>query len=698
MVTMPKRVTLITRHTDFTIDAKTALERDNAFVVNAFASAQNALAFLQDVPQDLVVIDFTVRDMSGEKLIAQIRAKQPDIGIIVAPNHTSVIEIVKSLNVQAIIDLPLPIRQFLRLLNNAYNEMYQAQGDTNALPTLQGEASVFADSATLHLGDTQRTEALLAEQNDQNEQSEALFRKLAAEEPPMPEFEESATVRDLITNMLVLELNQSLSEVVQTESGALAETPILSEDSRRILATQILETAMDTSTPVNALMNKLRERMSDNSLPESERWVREPDFLGNLPPLNDEPLEYTSPTTTFNDVQALPNTSDMDTDRLAPITRSRPVIEGDFPSLDEMVDSSSTSAHILTTVPTLATPAPNEALPNEAPDELKVDELPPHPQTVMPTSAPATLTQTTLPTQMAVTLTQMSLETTADAIILTYGEEIIAYSGKIPLAELDEFRSQFTHVWSSDDQKTRFRWLNLPSNGIDYLLYSLPTENDFTLSLLFAGMMPITAIRRQGKRLSEALASVPLPRPVKPPLDPIVNLPDTPEAIAEDSLMVQVDEEVEDDIAQEVEQPVDAESTPEAEVEAEIIEAVAPIPQLALKPYSFAWLLRDPHAQLSDKTALVLIKGLDVQLSQMGWKIHDVSVYEDFVYLRVDAPQDAPPSQLIREVMRYSAELAHSDNPKLDPLSLWADSYLVIPSDREVGLEEMQDFINFVRS
>ena len=52
------------------------------------------------------------------------------------------------------------------------------------------------------------------------------------------------------------------------------------------------------------------------------------------------------------------------------------------------------------------------------------------------------------------------------------------------------------------------RWVTAQNSGKDYMLYSRRTEDDFTLSLIFAGTTPLRDIRRQGQRLV---------RPVWPP-------------------------------------------------------------------------------------------------------------------------------------------------------------------------------------
>ena len=57
--------------------------------------------------------------------------------------------------------------------------------------------------------------------------------------------------------------------------------------------------------------------------------------------------------------------------------------------------------------------------------------------------------------------------------------------------------------------EVRIRFITAQDSGKDYMLYSRRTEDDFTLSLMFAGTTPLRDIRRQGQRLVDALVAVP---------------------------------------------------------------------------------------------------------------------------------------------------------------------------------------------
>jgi DNA-binding NarL/FixJ family response regulator len=668
MSDVPKRILLITRHVDFSIRAKDALEREGNYVVNAFASASNALASIQSTPHDVVVVDFTVRDMNGERFITQLRTRQPDIGIIVAPSHTSVEELVKSLNVQAMVNLPMPTRQFLQLIDQAIRTMYEAQGSTASDKSVVNLSS----EPVSKLDDTNRNEQIEADE----ERSRQVFQRLSAEEPPMPDFEESATIRDVISNILPEEVETSLEKALE-QVGSVEDLQETQEDSRNQLAVQLLETAMDTSTPVNKVIRRAIEMMSESKLPNSERYLREPDFLPDelFPINNSEVLEYTALTTVAHPVEMSNVDSDMDTDKIVPTVRSRPLSQRDLDFFDNLrfEASAETPAIIpnedterimgIIQAPLIGGEAEQEAVPLDSATLAEIIAPPP------PITANESYTA-----QLALSLTEMSLETTADALILSRQGGYVT-SGKLSREELQEIEGQFLEEWNDPNKQTRVKFVNLSSTGSDYMLYSIRSENGFTLSLLFAGVMPISSIRRQGKRLVDALATVPEPPAPEAPVEALV--PSSGEEIIPSLIKAE-------------------EPAPEPTSILPIAEDS--IPTLELLPYSFAWITRDDSIQLTAEMAQSIVTGMDIQLIRAGWKIYNIDVYEDFIYLRVDAPKTTPVTQLIRDLMRVSADIVHGLTSNIIPNMLWSDSYFILNSERLVDIEEIQQFIDFARS
>jgi REP element-mobilizing transposase RayT len=130
---------------------------------------------------------------------------------------------------------------------------------------------------------------------------------------------------------------------------------------------------------------------------------------------------------------------------------------------------------------------------------------------------------------------------------------------------------------------------------------------------------------------------------------------------------------------------------------AEIAPVAPPIDESQLNAYSYVWLLNDPEAHITDAVAQAINAGLRIQLQERGWKINSLQVHEDFVYLYVAVPGDAPSHEILRDLKRRSADIAHAQNPDLTPQMLWADAYLILAPGRELQTEEILEFINFQR-
>jgi hypothetical protein len=60
-------------------------------------------------------------------------------------------------------------------------------------------------------------------------------------------------------------------------------------------------------------------------------------------------------------------------------------------------------------------------------------------------------------------------------------------------------------------------------------------------------------------------------------------------------------------------------------------------------------------------------------------------------------PGDEPAQSLIRNLQRRAAKIAATQQPKLDPETLWAESYFILSPGRLLNIQEVQQYINFYR-
>lgn len=685
---MVTRVLILTQNVAYSMQTAGALEKPGAFRVVPFTSGDNALTHLRAHPQDVMLVDVTLPGLDAAAFVQEARETQPDIAIIVMPDVDVARRLMMELGLHGIIDFSWTARKLVPLIKEAQRQVYEAQPGTARVktiredeetsriepvaapepPVFQPEEVLKSDPMEVIIFDEQGQTRLEipAEMQQQGQlfqeadKAVDIFQKLAAEEPPMPSFEESGTIRDLKAAMSDADSISRMAatfneEATKPQPAADDEPP--SEDSQSIPAAVILASATDDSTPLDSFsldefLARIQEQMPDTGrtiqpLPswvaESEKYVREPDFLpDDLALLSaSQPLEYTATTTTPSEAQQPEaDIGQLETEVSEPIVHSRPATPED---LTLPAPETAAAPEPETMVEESATTTPGEIRPETGRiPAAPVEVVPPQKQFIHVAPGDDYVAR------LAVTLTQVSLELAAEATVLARSGQMVAYAGLLPMEDIDEIRDTIAGDWEASPAQGRIRFITLQSSGKDYMLYSRGVEGGFTLSMIFSGTQQLQRIRRQGKRLAEALAAV----PSVPPAEAI--------RPAEDEYPLEETET----------------GTPE--------------------PLTFVWLLRNPDTTLDNETMQALVRGLDVQLTRKGWQIRTLDVHEDYIYLFADVPAVLPTTERIRELMRRSGEIVRKHQPALETTRLWADSYLVLTPGRELRQEEIQDFLYFV--
>jgi CheY-like chemotaxis protein len=701
------RVLIVTREVKFATNAISALEA-TGYKVTTFTNSRPALDYLRQNPQDLAVLDFRVNDMPAPDTLDHMRAMQPDIALIAAPNHPAVHDLKEKHNLQAIINIPYPLWRFVEVLEAALKSVQEAKPNKQADKPLKPPkiAAIEFWVSNKEDGETVLEVAPGLKEVPPDNLETKVFDKLAAEEPPMPSFEEGSTVGDLRKHLTDPDNIRRIIETFSDDSTARNAAPDkqdeVNEDSRSIPAAVILEAAMDESTPIrtfslNEFMNRAQESGKQILVPpswlqEDQKYIREPEFLPEDLPSITNTFEYTVTKTEPNSAQREQIETDptnLVTDQIEPIQRSRPP-----KSLPEMpLDTDKVRVNTQLPLPEMPSdtvkgkpptqipsPPPLPEMPIERMAEvLDEDEAAAHaadfekiksdPKLVkvpeLPKVAAESATEKAVPfadydksnpyvAELALKLTQVSLELSVEASVLVDKGEIIAYSGNLPREDIEEMRGQLEIDWNAEGDKSRIRFITLPGSGTDYMLFTCQTSSGHILSMIFGGLTPLHVIRRQGKRLSEALAVVAPPELPAPEI--------SPEAEAAEALQIPTDEEVGERAAR-----------------------------------TLVWMLRDPDAMLQDTVAQATVRGLGNELAKAGWRVHDVEVHQDFVYVYGDMPVHFNAKQVIHELMQLSAAIVSLKTGDVDTAMLWNDSYLVLQPGREMNMEEIQRFINFAR-
>ena len=731
-----KKVVIMTQNVKFAISAKNTLESTGQFEVFTTTSARGVLDYLQDNTADVLLADFRVQDITGRDVMDNVRTLQPRIAVIGAPEHPSMTEIAQRYNMQGVVTIPYPLRRLPKLLNDAIYAMQSGHSTPIPMATMvldekkdePIDESPKNKTLEFWVSDTDGGSTIVEFIPIEVDPETGVYRVLAEEEPPMP-MPEDATVSDLRQE---LETSERLKQPI----NVLSSMNSLDNDNEAInTAAVVLETALDESTPVEQFsLEKFMDRVQEKTqfgetrlkplpswIEESQKYIREPDFLKADLPGYSQPLEYGESVTIANASQEQTveevDASEFLTDPMQPVQRSRPPRPADSlpkpPAPPEMperrvkrqdnsprfvilgaeddtikvevdklfakviADTTNEEYEIEESVQSFEdshdTKAdagddfdasseeirivednrPPQILPEDVPDSRQMTPPPQVIEKPKPTPArqmPFThIEDTTDPklAQLAVTLIQVSLELTAEATLLTKDGLIVAYAGQLPKEDIDELRDIVGIDWTSNGDKSRIRFVSLPNSGTDYMLFTRQTDENYALSMIFAGRMPVSVIRRQGKRLAEALTNL--------PEDEIIEEFDTPVLLP-------------------IEFP-----TPD-----EVTERI---------PQTFVWLLSNPDDSLTNNMRKALHKGLKDLLKGAKWKIQYLEILEDHIYLFADVPDGINGHNIIQDLQRASGELLRRAGHDV----VWDDAYLILQPGREMGAEEIQRFINFVR-
>ncbi len=759
-----KRILLVTYNVRFSIDIKRSLELVGEYAVTTVRDADTALERLRDQRHNLVILDIENLSVLPTEMIAMIRMSQNDIAIILAPDVPDAHDIALSTDVQGVIDIPITTRQIIPIIENAVRDIFDNLPDTAKAPAVDlPQETVFIETLVDNLLNNDETpyftsrqiraenynildirddDGQMSETNsiefliqslsdgeinytmqDTDDRSLQLFQRLANEEPPMPGIQDSGTVSDLVRSATRSQLLEMLrggdEDETEVQSAQLDD-----EASRSQPAILVLQAALDETTPVRAisvdkLLENIQNRLPEDKqnirplpswLKESKKFVTEPIFLKDeLPSLDSQqPIEYTSTLTKPSDTSFVVNDpSNLETEVIQSGVYAVDDVE-EVIDISELDDEQDSVDDVI-----VEDEFVRDDVEVESTDQESVEDIADLDETLIESGESTQLesvedlseAEDPYITQLAVTLTQVTTELAAEATILTRDNDIIAYSGEMPIEDIEAIRGEINDDWSATSEDSRIRFITLESSGRDYMLYSKATVGGFTLSMLFAGTKQLRVIRRQGERLIGALDAIPDGSTEVEALPQIsAGLVDTPDVIETPTPEPEVID-IPDVIETSIPEP-EVVDIPDEEESSELFRPVPtfddePIEEERVdvgpkEPFTFIWMVESFEIQLAEHVAQQLVFWLEVQLNSLYWTLHKLEVHQDFIYLYADIPGDLSPSELIRNLMERSEKIVKSEDETL-PEKLWADAYLVLTPGREMTDREIQRFLNFGR-
>ena len=119
-------------------------------------------------------------------------------------------------------------------------------------------------------------------------------------------------------------------------------------------------------------------------------------------------------------------------------------------------------------------------------------------------------------TRAAQHLTRLSLESTAQAALITRGEQLWAYAGQLPQPAAEELARSVGHNWGRDGGSDMARFVRLDATASEYMIYAIGLGGEFVLALAYETEIPFSEIRSRAGDLARRLALPPQEPPDSP--------------------------------------------------------------------------------------------------------------------------------------------------------------------------------------
>ncbi len=129
----------------------------------------------------------------------------------------------------------------------------------------------------------------------------------------------------------------------------------------------------------------------------------------------------------------------------------------------------------------------------------------PAPRDVQTSSAPLPWLQDV--TRAAQHLTRLTLESSAQAALITRGDNLWAYAGQLSQGAAKELAMAVTRHWDGQKGSDLLRFVRLEATKAEHMLYATRLADDVVLALVFDAETPFSTIRTQAGQLVNRLST-----------------------------------------------------------------------------------------------------------------------------------------------------------------------------------------------
>ncbi|PJF42846.1 MAG: hypothetical protein CUN55_09545 [Phototrophicales bacterium] len=651
-----QRVLILDNEISFIVRLRKALESQN-FEVKTARRPSNAYEEITAGQYDIAIIDIDFDEF--EAVLKHLRTHHPKLPIILSGHSKEDVEAVQHFSVDAYINKPYVARDLITIIEWTLAQVAQhgpSEGVSNKSVTI--------------------------------------------EEPPI---NEDATIGDMMTALLTPDnesgvvvhtaIPDTLPESTsQLEERLLDEPPISAEDS---VASRVLRLSHDDNQLKKLLHSfeaelRVRPLPSWHKLPPSEAQDKVIALLGELPPMVLPPIPSATPTqpVALPELDLIPEdptplshlsmrSQQLNHELLDALAEAEDIEDSRLQAVLSQIQDSQQEEPVLQEelVPTTVkeiTQSMGIVLDEEDESSSEIDEE------INPEEA-----ELTLVAQAALQLTQLSLESAAIGTMLTYDDRIIASIGDLSKPLWQDLAAQVILAWEqSDGGNTRLIYRTLERYG-QVLLFSLKTTDDLILTLIFNANTPLKTIRRQAKRLTEALANVE-PDALSAELGtsyPITPIKEEPSAAT--TLPSR---------------PTDLRPPQDLRRTTNVAEAVS----ITRKDenytgYALAWLIENEEIVLHDELQQALETWLYRIAEENLWEIIALDIQDKWINLHIEAPAKEMPNVIAETLMQQTAQAIRDTYPALrdETIPIWSEGYSILTPGRLMSEREIERFIRY---
>ena len=113
-------------------------------------------------------------------------------------------------------------------------------------------------------------------------------------------------------------------------------------------------------------------------------------------------------------------------------------------------------------------------------------------------------------TKAAQHLTRLTLESSAQAALITRGDNLWAYAGQLSQSAAKELAVTVTRHWDGQKGSDLLRFVRLEATKAEHMLYATRIADDIVLALVFDAETPFSTIRTQAGQLAHSLSITPI--------------------------------------------------------------------------------------------------------------------------------------------------------------------------------------------